>query len=60
MSRNIFVIPKMLSVAALNSLGHNDKNKVKHDFFNHVMPLESALLSCDASCIVSSTNVFIV
>ena len=34
--------------APVHLSGHNDQNEVKHDFFSHVMPLEPALLSCDA------------
>ena len=52
-------MPRVLSMAPLYSLGHNDQNEVKHDFFNHVMPLVPALLSCDSNCIINGTISFI-
>ena len=33
---------------------------MKHDFFSPVMPLVPGLLSCDATCIISGTILFIV
>ena len=59
MSRHISLWCQLLSMVPLHSLGNNDQNKVKHDFFNHVMPLVTALLSCDANCIINGTILFI-
>ena len=50
---DISVMPMVLSMAPLHSLGHNDQNEVKHDFFNHVVPIEPTLLSCGANCIIN-------
>ena len=41
---DISVIIIVLSIAPLHSLGNNDQNEVKCDFFRHVMPLLPALL----------------
>ena len=49
----------VLSMATLYSLGHNNQNEVKQDFFSHIMPLAPALLSCDANCITNGTIFFI-
>ena len=45
MSRPIFVMPMVLQMTLLHSLGHNNKNEVKHDFLSLVKPLIPALLS---------------
>ena len=39
MPTHITVIPKVLSIAPLHLLGHNNQNGVKYDFDSHVMPL---------------------
>ena len=51
MSKHIFVIPMVLSMTTLYSLGQNAKNEVKQDFASYVMPLVLAMLSCDANYI---------
>ena len=48
MSRHIFVIPIVLSMAPLHSLSHNDQNKVKHDVFSTVIPFVPEV-PCDAN-----------
>ena len=50
-----FVMPMMLSMAPLHSLGHSHQNEVKHDFFSPVIPLAEALLLGDANCIINGT-----
>ena len=45
MSIHIFVMPMVLSMASLHSLGHNNQNEVKNDFFSHLMPLVPAPFS---------------
>ena len=49
----ISVMPMGLSMVPLHSLGHNDQNEVKHNFFSHLIPLVSPLLPCFATCIIS-------
>ena len=55
MSRHIFVMPMVLSLASLLALGQGDQNEVKHNVFSHMMPLIIALLSCVANCIINDT-----
>ena len=49
----------VLSIVPLYSLGYNDENEVKHDFFSHKKQLVPALLSCDANCVMIGTSFFI-
>ena len=58
LSRHFLVILIVLSITPFHPLGHNDQNEVKHDFFSHVMPLFSALLSYDENRIINGTNFF--
>ena len=37
MCGHMFVIPMVLIMTQLHSLGHNDQNEVKYDFLIHVM-----------------------
>ena len=48
----------VLPMAPLHSLGHNDQNEVKHDFFSHMMPLTPELLQCDPNYIINGIIVF--
>ena len=52
-SRPIFMMPMVLSMAILHSLGHNDQNDMKHLLFSQLIPLLPALLSKDANCIIN-------
>ena len=46
-------------MAPLHSLGHNNKNEVKHDFFSYLMPLDtSTAVPCDATCIINGASVW--
>ena len=53
MTRHVFVMSMVLSMAPLHSLPQNHQNEVEHDFDSHVIPFEPALLSCDANCIIN-------
>ena len=46
-------------MAPLHSLGYTDQNKVKYDFFSHVIPLGPALLQYDANYIINGIILFI-
>ena len=59
MSRHIFVMPMVFSMAPLHSLGPNDQNEVKHDFFRYLVPLVPALLACDTNWIIKDIISFI-
>ena len=53
MCRATLQMPMVLSKAPLHSVGDNDQNEMKHDFFSHVMPLVPTLPSCDVNCIIN-------
>ena len=48
-----------LSVAPLNSLGHDDQNEVQHDHLGHVMPLTPTLASSNADGVINDIIAFI-
>ena len=58
-SRYIIVVPMVLPMAPLYSLGPNDQNEVKHDFYSYVMPLIPPLLLRDANYITTGIILFI-
>ena len=59
MSRHIFVILMVFSIAPLHSLGHNNKKIGENYIFRHVMPLLPALLSYDANRIINDITLLI-
>ena len=50
LDRHIFMMPVLLSTVPLHSLGHNDQNEVKHDFFSYVMITASWMASLCSLC----------
>ena len=53
-----FVMPMVLSVASLHSLGNKYQNEMKHDFLSHLIHLLIALLSHDANSIINGIILF--
>ena len=49
------VMPIVLSMAPLHSLGQDNSNEVQHDLFGHVTLLVLASASCIANSIVNDT-----